>query len=165
MALVPLTIGALAAFAGTSMSERVARYATDTPSVVWTSRSGEGPFAEIRRMEFVSSGWLKWLFEPHRYFCEIKIEPNEEYGLRIALPDNMELTSVSYHPEWANRVRSSDVDFKWCRVRRKGRAVEIFLRPCACRRVIRLRLGIKELGWPFFGTSSRAEPQRFSCVD
>ena len=154
MAFASFMFGASAAFAEPLSPVGESHLAKDVPSVVWTSRSGEAPFPEIRRMEFVDAGWLKWLLETHRFYCDVEIGMKEDYVLRIALPDNMELRTVSCHPEWAMRVRTSDEDFGWCRVKRGDQSAEISLRPCSCsccRRLIRLRLGISERGWPFFG--------------
>ena len=44
------------------------------PAVVWSSRSGLGPFKEVRRASYESAGWLKWFGKKHNLRCDICIE-------------------------------------------------------------------------------------------
>ncbi|MBR3821537.1 MAG: hypothetical protein IKJ37_07935, partial [Kiritimatiellae bacterium] len=93
--------------------------ATNTvPSVAWSSRSGLGPFKEVQKVSYESAGWLKWLGEKHRLRCDIRIENGKSYVLAIDVPCNMQLTHVSCHSEWANRLTGDEHDFRWCKVAR-----------------------------------------------
>ena len=58
------------------------------PAVVWSSRSGLGPFKEVRRASYESAGWLKWFGEKHNLWCDICIEGGEPYVFAIDVPCN-----------------------------------------------------------------------------
>ena len=58
------------------------------PAVVWSSRSGLGPFKEVRRASYESAGWLKWFGEKHNLRCDICIEGGEPYVFAIDVPCN-----------------------------------------------------------------------------
>ena len=132
------------------------------PSVAWSSRSGLGPFKEVQKVSYESAGWLKWLGEKHRLRCDIRIENGKSYVIAIDVPCNMQLTHVSCHSEWANRLTGDEHDFRWCKVARVTGWAEITIPTCPCKcdqREISLRLAFRESGWPLFrangGNSTR----------
>lgn len=131
------------------------------PSVAWSSRSGFGPFKEIRKVSYESAGWLKWLFDAHRLRLDIQIEEDEPYVFDIRIPRNMQLTHVSCHRERANRLTKDEHDFGWCKVTRELGWAEITIP--ACRRKLSLRLAFHEFGWPFFRVGDKCSPEFLVC--
>ena len=131
------------------------------PSITWSSVSGVGPFKEIQSESYESAGWLKWLFEAHMLRCDVRIEKGEPYVLGIEIPCNMQLTHVSYHPEWANRITKDDHEFGWCKVSRESGWAEITVP--GCRRMMSLRLAFHEKGWPFFCSDDEGKSRFIVC--
>lgn len=136
------------------------------PFVTWTSRSGNGPFTELRSEKFVSAGWLKWLGEAHKLYCDIDVNRGEEYSMRISMPPNMCLTHVSCSREFSWGLTSCDQDLDWwCTVRRKKDCAEIVIWPSQCRRM-ELRLGFHEGAFGSWGSIRMDEtPKRTFVVD
>lgn len=137
------------------------------PFVTWTSRSGDGPFTELRSEKFVSAGWLKWIGEAHTLYCDIEVNGGEEYCMRISTPPNMCLTHVSFSKERSWNLTSCDEDLDWwCSVRRKKDCAEIVIWPSQCRRAIKLILGFHEGRFCSWGTIRMDEtPRRTFVVD
>lgn len=124
---------------------------TNSVSVTWTSTSGYGPFKELSRQRFKHSGWLRWFAEPHRFYCDVQVEANEEYSIAISFPVDMELTHVSIHPEQAYRLRSQEDDLGWAVVRRECGSAEMTIRPGVTCRLFHVCFALHECIWPLFG--------------
>ena len=142
-------------------------YTNAVPAVAWSSRSGLGPFKEVLRASYESAGWLKCFGEKHKLRCNIRIEGGEPYVFAVDVPCNMQLTHMSCHSEWSNRLTRDEHDFKWCRVACVTGWTEITIPTCSCkcgRREMSLRLAFRESGRTFFRTKG-GDSTRFLFYD